>query len=95
MIGMYDFDGQPIPMWEWMALFWTEDRCVAATRIDDEVGVSTVWLGVDTVDDRDPPLIFETLVFGGPYNGVTWHTPNRHAALAAHDQAVATVRAGT
>ena len=89
---LFDFDGNEIPMWEWFVLFWSEDRSVAATRISDDVGVSTVWLGVDVHTDSEPPLIYETQVFGGRYNGATWTTPNRHAALAAHDQAVATVR---
>lgn len=38
---------------------------VAETYIDD-VRVSTVFLGVDHSFDGGPPLLFETMVFGGP-----------------------------
>lgn len=90
--GLYDFDGEPIAPWEWFTLFWTEERSVASTRITDDVGVSTVWIGAAMGGDDDAPLIYETMVFGGRYNGCVWRTPNRDAALAAHDQTVATVR---
>ncbi len=37
---------------------------IAKTQID-EMEISTVWLGLDHAY-RPPPLIFETMVFGGP-----------------------------
>lgn len=47
-------------------------RFVAKTTITDgsdvntSYHVSTVWLGLDHNLDDGPPLIFETMVFGGP-----------------------------
>lgn len=69
---------EPIPCediheWgEWMAV---ADRTVLKTvleHIDDSekrVGISTVFLGVDHRFDKGPPILFETMVFGGPMDG--------------------------
>ncbi|WP_166903861.1 hypothetical protein [Mycobacterium sp. DL440] len=36
---------------------------------DDEVVVSTVWLGLNhSFTDDGPPIIFETMVFGGVHD---------------------------
>ena len=87
----YDFDGNPIGSLEWTRLF--EDlpaRQVARTDLDGGVYVSTVWLGLDHRFGGDgPPLIYETMIFGGPHDEWCWRWPNRDAALAGHDQAVA------
>ena len=93
----YDPDGNPISMFEWGELFHSgAARHLAATAIDSDDGgcaVSTIWLGVDhSFGLSGPPLIYETMIFGGPLNGEQWRTPNRHAALACHDQAVAACR---
>lgn len=62
----YNKHGVPISMEQWAELFEDfEGRRIAR----DEVGpwvVSTVWLGLDHSFLRSgPPLIFETMVFGG------------------------------
>lgn len=90
----YDYDGNPIDLWEWCELF--EDRGarrVARTDIDEDCWVSTVWLGLNHRWFGDgPPLIYETLVFGGDHDGEMWRYPSWDAALAGHDQAVALAR---
>jgi hypothetical protein len=94
MTGAYDYDGEPISLFEWAELFarWPERR-VLATDVGD-IEVSTVWLGFDySFGARlGVPLIYETMVFGGDLDNVSWHWPNRDAALAGHDQVVALVR---
>lgn len=40
---------------------------VARTEIGD-ITISTVFLGLDHNHDGPPPLVFETMVFGGPMN---------------------------
>jgi hypothetical protein len=88
----YDFDGEPITHLQWTELF-SGDRMVAFTEVDDW-SVSTIWLGLDhSFGLGGSPLIFETMIFGGPCDGEQWRYPNRHAALAGHDQAVAQARA--
>ena len=89
----YDFDGNPINYDRWVELFATAERHVACTGVGPGVQVSTVWLGLDHSFRFDgPPLIFETLIFGGTLDGEQWWWPNRDAALAGHDQIVAEVR---
>jgi hypothetical protein len=38
------------------------------------------------------PIIFETMVFGGPLDQEQWRYATKEAALAGHDQAVAAVQ---
>lgn len=93
--GNFDFDGNPISFWEWTALFAHRDRHVAVTAVAEGIEVSTVWMGIDYGFGRtESPLIYETMIFGGARHGDQWRTPNRDAALAAHDQAVALARDG-
>lgn len=60
-------DGRGISLLQWAKLF--EDRSYKQLW-DDSVGssrVSTVWLGMDHgFGEFSRPIIFETLVFGGP-----------------------------
>jgi hypothetical protein len=58
----YDRAGRPITVQEWAELK-TVDRYVGGTRVGP-AWVSTVWLGMDH-GFMGPPLIFETVVFGG------------------------------
>lgn len=48
----------------WAKWFETADRNVAKTMVRD-IRVSTVFLGLDHQFVDGPPMIFETLVFGG------------------------------
>jgi hypothetical protein len=87
----YDLDGNPIDADEYW-LMWQQERHIARTQIGD-VEVSTVWLGLNHRFLGDgAPLIFETMIFGGPHDQWQWRYPTREAALAGHDQAVALVR---
>jgi hypothetical protein len=88
----YDRQGNPITMEEWgAALASGADRHVAETTVGD-VWVSTVWLGLDHSWDDGPPLIFETMVFGGPCNEEMHRYSTEVQALAGHDQMVARVQ---
>jgi hypothetical protein len=63
----YDRSGQPMEMMEWVRAFEDiDDRVVDFTLAADGGEVSTVWLGLDHSFGAGPPLIFETMVFGGP-----------------------------
>ena len=63
----YDREGQPLTLEKWAALF--EDfgyRQVARTVTTKGKIISTIWLGLDhNFSQKGPPLIFETMVFGG------------------------------
>jgi hypothetical protein len=54
-------------LFDWAYWFETADRHVALDRQGD-VEVSTVFLGLDHQFGIGPPLLFETMVFGGPLN---------------------------
>lgn len=68
------------------------DRHVAKDQIDD-VRVSTVFLGSDHSFGGGRPMLYETMIFGGENDGFQERYSNAVAALAGHDQAVASVRA--
>lgn len=87
----YDFDGQPISVHQWVLLCFDERQWVARTTLDDGTLISTIWTGLDA-GLHDPPLIYETMIFGGLHDGRQYRWPGRHAALAGHDQTVALVR---
>lgn len=62
----------PAEMMEWARWFQnTADRVVAKTQVYggyDGCEVSTVFLGLDHSFGEGPPLLFETLVLGGPFD---------------------------
>lgn len=95
MPGLYfGFDSEPIDREQWCRLLEdTAARTVARTEVTDDIMVSTVWIGLDYRFSGDgPPLIFETMIFGGAHDNDVWRYPNRDAARAGHDQAVALAR---
>ena len=62
---------------EWGRFFGSKDRVVAKTD-KGEIQVSTVFLGLDHNFGEGPPLLFETMVFGGEHDGdcercATWN----------------------
>ena len=52
----------------WAHWFETAERHVALTKISEKVTVSTVFLGLDHAWGQGPPMLFETMIFGGPYD---------------------------
>jgi hypothetical protein len=58
----------------------------------DEVGeqsVSTVFLGIDhSFSDDGPPIIFETMIFGGPFDEYQWRYATWDEAAAGHKRLV-------
>lgn len=63
----YDREGKPISTLDWSKLLNDRAYKVVALDIVGDVRVSTVWLGLDHGwgNDGAPPVIFETMVFGG------------------------------
>ena len=55
----------PCPdFFQWAKWLETADRIIAKDTIGDSY-ISTVFLGLDHSFSKGPPLLFETLVFGG------------------------------
>jgi hypothetical protein len=92
----YDKEGNLIPMWDWVALIESEDpnvRIVAKTQVGD-TEVSTVWLGINmNFGGSGPPIIFETMVFGGPLDEQMDRYSTETEALAGHTAMVMRVKA--
>lgn len=61
----------------------------------DEVGdatVSTVFLSLDHGFGEGPPVLWETMIFGGKHDGEQWRYTSREDALAGHATALALVQ---
>jgi len=87
-------DGQPVSDDEATRLFGDGDaRRVARTKVGD-AEVSTVLLVIDHSLGEGPPLIFETMVFGGPHDNWCDRYSTEAQAQAGHDQVVAALREG-
>ena len=86
----YDRDGGSITSEQWMELrrddsYWR----VGLTDLGRRGRVSTVWLGLNHAYDDGPPVIFETLVFGGPLSDAMERYTTLEQARVGH---AATVR---
>ena len=92
----YILDGhkvKSVELMEWARWFEKADRRVAKTDVA-HVNVSTVFLGVDhRFGDEGPPLIFETMVFGGPLDGEQDRYSTWDEAEAGHKRMVERVNA--
>lgn len=93
-----DADGKPVPcdnLYEWARWFEAagDTRLVQKTIVADGVKVSTVFLGLDhNWGKRGPPLLYETMVFGGPADGECLRAAKRSRALINHATMIATAR---
>jgi hypothetical protein len=83
-----DDDGRPIPCHDRdvVEAFIISDRRRVAldTFADGAVEVSTVFLVHDHAFGGGPPVLWETLVFGGPLDGACDRYTSREAAVAGH-----------
>jgi hypothetical protein len=75
---------------EWARAFEQGDaRRVAETNLPDGVWVSTVFLGIDHSWGGGPPLLFETMIFGGENSEYQDRCSTWEQAEAMHAKAVA------
>jgi hypothetical protein len=72
-------------LYEWVEWFESADRVV---RQEERAGVrlSTVFLGIDHRfgDGPGPPLVFETMIFGGERDGDCWRYATWDEAESGH-----------
>jgi hypothetical protein len=68
------------------------DNRIAKDTIGD-VEVSTIFLGIDHSFGSGPPLLFETMVFGGELDDEQERYSTEAQALAGHAAMVARVKA--
>jgi hypothetical protein len=84
-------DGKAVPcdMLAWGELMAGADRHIKLTKLTDEYGqeitVSTVFLGLDhRMGGSGPPVLWETMVFGGLEDGWQDRYTDPDAAIASH-----------
>lgn len=100
MRGQYilDENGNPVEatsLEEWARFFDNRDaRRLAYTKVSDDVNVSTVFLGIDHAFGGGPPVLWETMIFGGPHDEYQDRYTTREDALRGHEEAVALARSG-
>lgn len=73
---------------EWARWFEKADRQVNKTDITDEISVSTIFLGLDHSFSDGPPLLFETMIFGGEHDQYQDRYATYEEAEAGHIIAV-------
>jgi hypothetical protein len=74
---------------EWARWYETADRHVAKDALPSGVKVSTVFLGLDHRYDDGPPLLFETMIFGGEHDEYQERYSTWDEAFAGHQRALA------
>lgn len=87
----------PAKFEEWMQWYegsqFNGSRLVGWTQITSQVEVSTVFLGIDhRWIGKGPPIVFETMIFGGPLNHEQWRYSSWDDADAGHKAAVRKAR---
>jgi len=92
-----DADNRPVAVddfEQWAEFIETGNRTVGMTQITSEIMVSTVFLGLDhRFRGGGPPLLFETMVFGGPLDQAQQRYASYDDAEIGHKAMVRTVRA--
>ena len=93
MSDCYNRQGEPITYeqqmenWKRSEYDWDEMKRVALEEHDD-VRVSTVFLGMNHNYGDGPPLLFETMIFGGEHDDKQWRYTTEAQALEGHKAAV-------
>ena len=92
-IGYYtlDADNRPVrtDLLSWGEMMNGNRRFVGYTEITSELRVSTVFIGIDHRHyGKGPPLLFETMIFGGPLDGHQWRYASWDDAQTGHQAAV-------
>lgn len=92
----YILDAQGIPVAEpdlltWAQWYETADRSLMETKCG-AVRVSTVFMGLDHGFGSVEPILWETMVFGGPLDGEEERYSTREDALEGHERMYRRVR---
>jgi hypothetical protein len=93
-MGNYILNGhEPVEVHDIMV--WAEamngDRRVEQTHIGD-ILISTVFLGIDHSHGSGPPILFETMIFGGKHEGYQERYATWDEAVEGHKRACELVK---
>ena len=88
--------GEPVPAHDittWGKWHKTAKRHVAEDHLPGGVRVSTVFLGIDhRFGMEGPPVLWETMIFGGPHGGYQERYTSKADAIAGHLEALRLAR---
>jgi hypothetical protein len=94
-LAFYILDGRGNPVLEPNLVRWekwfacSENRTLKHDTVSRSVRVSTVFLGFDfNFSGKGPPLLWETMIFGGRHDGTYQRYASRKEAVAGHVRAV-------
>jgi hypothetical protein len=98
-LGLYILNDEGDPQLTENLIAWamwletTPDRILLQHRIGrgSRVFVSTIFLGVDYAHFGGPPILWETLIRGGPFDGFMDRYRSKLEALRGHARALAVV----
>jgi hypothetical protein len=93
MNGQYilNSEGDPVPAMDivtWGRWMQQADRKVARDIVSKGVEVSTVFLGLDHSFGDGPPLLWETMIFGGPNDQYQERYATLQEATEGHKKAL-------
>lgn len=74
-----------------LRVLFTPEAFAGAAEPEPVITVSTVFLGLDHSFGEGPPVLFETMVFGGKHNEEQWRYCTWDQAEVGHRQVVALV----
>ena len=83
-------DPEPCDLMTWLQTA-RQNRVLASDHIGD-VHVSTVFLGLDHSFGGAFPILWETMIFGGPHDQYQDRYSSKEDALAGHAKALAMVQ---
>ena len=86
-----DESGNPVvepDLMKWGHWMGTGNRHIALDRLAEGVKISTLFLGVDYNFGEGPPILFETMIFGGEHDQYQERYETREQALEGHKRAV-------
>lgn len=78
----------------WAKWYETAERQIARDELANGVLVSTVFLGLDHAYHSTPPILFETMIFGGEHDQFQDRYVTRDEAIEGHAKAVAMAATG-
>lgn len=88
-------DGKtPVPcdLMTWAKWFEKRETRIVAQDQIGEVKVSTVFLGLDHNWGDGPPVLWETMIFGGPHDEYQERYTSHDEAVAGHTKALELVK---
>lgn len=91
----FDREGEPITAGMWEMYRGLPDYYRVSYDVVGNVVISTVWLGIDHGLGSlrgGRPIIFETMIFGGPMDQECWRYYTEAEAKAGHAEVVSLLR---